>query len=40
MRFLAFAALLVFASVSIADNAIVGAFRQKLGAIKNPWEVL
>lgn len=33
MRFLAFLTLLVFASVSTADNVIVGAFGQKLGAV-------
>ncbi len=33
MRLLAFITLLLFASTSIADNVIVGAFGQKLGAV-------
>ena len=33
MRFLAFLTLLLISSVSIADNVIVGAFGQKLGAV-------
>ena len=33
MRYLALFALLFFSSVSIADNVIVGAFGQTLGAV-------
>ncbi len=33
MKLLAFLMLLVFASTSIADNVIVGAFGQTLGAV-------